>query len=93
MKDLRNDLVLMFGEALVVLFKVVLIYSIIKSFTDMKHDQALEVAILVGAVDFLNIHGGEKSRTITDLKTTITTRVKGRTTTTTEDYHNREDKR
>lgn len=91
MKDLRNDIALMAWEFCVVLFKVVLIYSIIKSFTDMHHDQALEVAILVGAVDFLNIHGGERSRTITDLKTTITTRVKGRTTTKTEDYHNRKD--
>lgn len=93
LKDIRNDIALMSWEVVVVLFKVTLVYTIIKMSTDMPHDQGLEVAILVGAVDFLNIHGGERSRTITDLKTTIKTKYKGRTTTTTKDYHKREDTR
>lgn len=93
LKDIRNDIALMSWEVVVVLFKVTLVYTIIKMSTDMPHDQGLEVAILVGAVDFLNIHGGERSRTITDLKTTIKTKYQGRTTTTTKDYHKREDTR
>jgi hypothetical protein len=79
MLDARTDILTVLGETVLVMVKVVLIYMLISLATDLRHDQALETAILIGAVDFLN---GQRTHflTVTDLKERITTTERGKRT-------------
>lgn len=89
MKDMMRDLSYIILEVMVVIIKVLLVYVIISNATDLHHDQALETAILVGAVDFLS-GSRMQLRTVSDLKEKITTSERGKRVTKTIHYHKSE---
>jgi hypothetical protein len=86
LKDLRRDMLYIMWELLVVIIKVAFIYTLITAATDLHHDMALETAILIGAVDFLN---GQRTqfRTVSDVKERITLSEKGKRWTSTISKH------
>lgn len=86
MLDARSDILTVLGETVLVMVKVVLVYMLINMTTDLHHDQALETAILIGAVDFLN---GQRTHflTITDIKERVTTTDRGKKVTETLHKH------
>lgn len=86
LKDLGVDLSMILLEVLVVVVKVAMVYLIIKTATDLDHQVALETAILVGAVDFLN---GQRTRfrTVSDVKEKITLTERGKKITQTITKH------
>lgn len=75
--DLGYDVGQIVLETIVVAIKVTMVYMIIKTATDLNHQVALETAILVGAVDFLN---GQRTRfrTVSDMKEKITMTERGK---------------
>lgn len=80
------DLLMILFEIGVVAVKVMLVYMIINIATDLSHEIALETAILVGAVDFLN---GQRNqfRTVSDFKEKLTMTEKGKKLTRTITRH------
>lgn len=85
-RDLGYDVGQIVLETMVVALKVFIVYMIIKSATDLDHQVALETAILVGAVDFLN---GQRTRfrTVSDMKEKITMTERGKKLTQTITRH------
>lgn len=86
LRDLGYDFGQVLLEMVVVAIKVAVIYLIIKTATDLTHQVALETAILVGAVDFLN---GQRTRfrTISDVKDKFTLTERGKKFTRTFTKH------
>lgn len=86
LKDLRHDLLYIMYEVIVVIVKVMFIYLLVDLATDLDHQAALETAILVGAVDFLN---GQRTqfKTVTDVKERVTMSERGKSITRTISKH------
>lgn len=84
--DMRDDILTVIGETVLVVIKVALVYMLINMTTDLHHDQALETAILIGAVDFLN---GQRTHflTVSDIRERITTTERGKKVTETINKH------
>lgn len=86
LKDMGLDFAMVLFEVGVVIVKVFFIYIVIDLVTDLDHDIALETAILIGAVDFLN---GQRTkfRTVSDVKEKISLTEKGKKITRTITTH------
>jgi hypothetical protein len=91
-KDMADDLVTIVLEVIGVTLKVAFIYLLVDIATDLDHQVALETAILVGAVDFLN---GQRAhfRTVTDVKERISISDRGKRITQTITKHTSKDTR
>lgn len=86
LRDMGMDFAMVLFEVVVVIMKVFFIYLVIDLVTDLDHDIALETAILIGAVDFLN---GQRTkfRTVSDVKEKISLTEKGKKITRTITSH------
>jgi hypothetical protein len=84
--DMSMDALTIAVEFIGVTVKVAFLYTMITLITDLHHDIALETAILIGAVDFLN---GQRThfRTVTDVKERITLSERGKKITRTISSH------
>ena len=85
-RDLGDDLLTIILELVGVVVKVALIYALIGLATDLPHDVALETAILVGAVDFLNSQRTHL-KTVSDVKDRISITERGKKITRTITKH------
>lgn len=74
-RDLLEDLVELFTKFLTAGIKVAIAYQIILMATNLHHEQALETAILVGAVDVL-AQGKTKLKTVEDFCSVVKTKAK-----------------
>lgn len=70
-KDVTLDLLGIACEVLVFAVKAALVYSLIKLFTDMHHENAMEVALLISGVDFLTNQRAKQFHTVSDFKERI----------------------
>lgn len=85
-RDFLHDTGIVALEFIVVVVKVSVIYMIINLATDLHHDIALETAILIGAVDFLN---GQRTsfKTVSDVRDRLSITERGKKITRTFTKH------
>lgn len=80
-KDITLDFFAIMCEVTVFAVKTILVYTLIKSFTDMHHENAMEVAFLIAGVDFLTNQRAKQFHTVADFKEKLSVTSKGQTIT------------